>query len=318
MRDWESLTDRGRIRRLRQLAAAALDHYEVRADRLRLVGGFTNVVYRVDSGTGSYALRVDLFQEHADRDVDIEVAWLEALAGETDLDVARVVRPRAGGGYVHAVADGVPGARRCTMFEWIPGRPIAERLTEERYRRLGRITALLHRHGATFDPPVEPMRWDRIFYWPDDVVIHDRVEGKRRQQLLDAAIATVESAFDRLPVGGAQVVHGDLHPWNVHGVRNRLYVLDFEDVMSAHPVQDVSVALFYERDNPAYADLRAAFTEGYRSLTPWPEAYDGEVEQFIAARLLMFIDYVLRTGVESPEWVARSFDRVEEFVKRHA
>ncbi len=195
MRSWESLTERGRYRRLRALAWAALEAYDVDATGIRLVGGFTNVVYRIDTATGPLALRVDLQQDHTDSDVDIEVAWLAALAEDTELDVCRVVRSRRGEPYVYAEAEGIPGRRRCVLQHWIPGGPLAERMTEVGYHRLGVMSASLHVHGAGFVPPHEPMKWDRVFYWPEefDPVVIDRPEhqhhfGGGRRGVLDRAL----------------------------------------------------------------------------------------------------------------------------------
>ena len=80
MRSWDSLTEPGQIRRLRALAITALDDFPIEPLSLRLVGGFTNVIFRVDTADGPYALRIDLHQDHSDEHVDIELAWLEALA----------------------------------------------------------------------------------------------------------------------------------------------------------------------------------------------------------------------------------------------
>ncbi|RLE16265.1 MAG: hypothetical protein DRJ28_02095 [Actinobacteria bacterium] len=107
---WGNLTEAGQIRRLRSLAVEALKEYPIDALRLRLVDGFTNVIFRVDTGEGPFALRVDLHQEHSDTDVDIEFDWLASLARDSDVDVVRSVPASDGRGYVHAAGSGVPGS----------------------------------------------------------------------------------------------------------------------------------------------------------------------------------------------------------------
>ncbi|NNC74810.1 MAG: phosphotransferase, partial [Acidimicrobiia bacterium] len=264
MKEWSDLTEAGKIRRLRPLAETALRQYPVEVTGIRSLGGFSNIIFRVDTPEGPLALRVDYQQDHTDETVEIELAWLLALGAETDLDVAEVVPTADGRGFVYAGADGVPGERRCVLFEWIPGRTLADNLTPERYHQLGRVSAGLHVHGAGFAPPTAPMAFDRIFYWPaeiDPVVFgepqHAHLFGGGRRKVIDRAIAIVEPAFDRLDTSRIQVTHGDLHPWNVHVARSRMIAFDFEDVCLAHPVQDVATTLFYERDQPHYADLRA-------------------------------------------------------------
>jgi len=70
MKPWDQLTERGRFRRLRSLALAALRQYDLTLERLRFVGGFTNAIYRVDTSAGAYAVRVDYMQDHSDSAVD--------------------------------------------------------------------------------------------------------------------------------------------------------------------------------------------------------------------------------------------------------
>ena len=206
MRSWETLTGAGQIRRLRALAIRALSEFPIEPIRLRLVGGFTNVIFRVDTPDGPYALRIDLHQDHSDAHVDIELAWLDALAHDTDLDVVRFVPTIDGRPYTHVSAPGVPGKCRCALFEWVPGKPLGNDPTEVGYHRLGTLSAGLHLHGAGFTPPHPLMAWDRVFYWDEDVdpvvvfnpeMAHYFTGGRR--EILDRSIEAVEEAPRTLP-----------------------------------------------------------------------------------------------------------------------
>lgn len=321
MKDWADLTEAGQFRRLRRLASAALTRYPIKPEQLRFVGGFTNAIFRVDTPGSTYALRVDYRGDHSDTDVENELAWLKALDSETDLDICRFVSSRDGTDYVYAAAEGIPQARRCVLFEWIPGRPLDDNITEAGYHALGRLAAGLHLHGTTFSPPHRPLVWDRVFYWPeevDPVVIYeprmDRYIDKARRRTLDGALAAVATAFARLDPAQAHVIHGDLHPSNVHRFRNRLIGFDFEDITLGHRVQDVAITLFYERDHPAYADLRTAYREGYTELAPWPVAYEGELEHFMAARSLSFVNYVANLRDDPSDYYDIVFPRLQRFL----
>ena len=321
MRAWEELTERGKFRRLRTLAGAALDSYELVPQRLSFVGGFTNAIYRVDASEGTFALRIDYMQDHTDENAQVELEWLAALEADTDLDVCRVVPARDGRVAVHAAAPGVPGERRCVLFEWIPGKPLDEALTPERYHQLGVLSAQLHLHGARFEPSIRPMPWDKVFYWPEefDPVVYDQPENLHhfsgnRMEVMDKALAIVNDAFVKLDPAEAQVLHGDLHPWNVHIKGKRMIAFDFEDVMWGNRVQDIAITLFYERDQPGYADLRSAFTEGYSAIASWPENYEGEIEHFMAARTLMFVNFILNIGSDVEEFYPAFFRRLEAFL----
>lgn len=319
--DWTSLSEAGQIHRLRTLTFAALERYPIEPQQLRLIGGFTNVLFRVETSDGPLALRVDLHRDHSDEDVVNELAWLSALAEETDLDLARAIPASDGSPYVYASIAGVPGQRRCVLFEWIPGRCLGDAPTEDGYHKLGQLSAGLHLHGAGFEPPHPPLTWDRVFYWPekiDPVVVFDddraHFLGGGRREVLDRAIAQVEPAFAKLGPAEAQVIHGDLHPDNVHVYHNRLIGFDFEDVTWGHRVQDVAITLFYERAHAGYNDFRVAFEEGYRTVAPWPVTYVGELEHFMAARTIMFINYVANLHDDPTNYYDTAFPRLESYL----
>jgi Ser/Thr protein kinase RdoA (MazF antagonist) len=321
MMRWERLTEAGQIRRLRPLAMAALSQYEINPVRLTLVGGFTNVIFRVDTDSGPYALRVDLHQDHSDADVEIELAWLASIASDTDLDVCRFVCSRNGHSYVYASADGVPGERRCVLFEWIAGRPLGDDPTDSGYLQMGKLSAGLHVQGESFTPPYQPLTWDKVFYWPEEIdpVVVYKPEMARyltgtRMHTLESTIEAVGSAFALLDPEMVQTIHGDLHPYNVHVFRSRLTAFDFEDVTWGHRVQDVAITLFYQRNHPGYGDLCRAFEEGYRSIARWPVTYEGELECFMAARTVMFINYVANLRDDPSDYYDVAFPRLERFL----
>lgn len=320
--EWDSLTEAGQIRRLRPLAMSALERYSIEPTRLTLIGGFTNVLFRVDTAEGPYALRVDLHQDHSDGDVANELAWLAALRSDTDLDVARFVHAADGSRSVYTSGAGIPQERRCVLFQWVPGRCLGDTPTEDGYHKLGQLSAGLHVHGAGFKPPHPPLTWDRIFYWPeeiDPVVVFDDERAhfleEGRREMLDRAVSQVEPAFSKLDPSDAQIIHGDLHPYNVHVYRNRLVGFDFEDVTWGHRVQDVAITLFYERGHGGYKDFRAAFEEGYRTVAPWPVTYDGELEHFMAARTIMFINYIANLHDDPTDYYDVAFPRLESFLQ---
>ena len=60
---------------------------------------------------------------------------------------------------------------------------------------------------------------------------------------------------------------------------------------------------------------RAAFTEGYSAIAVWPEAYAGEIEHFMAARTLMFVNFILNIGSDIDEFYPAFFSRLEAFLE---
>jgi Ser/Thr protein kinase RdoA (MazF antagonist) len=325
VRRYDDLTAWGKIRRLHGLARRALLAYDVEVTRLRCVARDTNTTFRVDTAAGGpLALRV------ATRDTDTlvhtptELAWLDALADHPQITVPSP-HPNRMGQLVTVVSDaGVPGARRCVLFDWLRGRPIGDDATPVDYRGLGRLSALLHQHGRSWRLPAgsEPLVWDRVFYYPTEpVVLYDESYRGLMTPERTAVVKEVEERagqeLERLhrevPVS---ICHGDLHPWNVMRFRGRLAVFDFEDLMVAAPVQDIATTLFYNRDHADYPALVTAFEEGYREVEVWPVEWDGQLQLLMAARTVMFINYVLRLGLDPEEYVPMAVERVSRVLDR--
>ena len=76
VKPWDELTERGKLRRLRTVALAALDDYSVDVRKVSLIGGFINALFRGDTPDGPLALRVELMQDHTDTDAQLELEWL--------------------------------------------------------------------------------------------------------------------------------------------------------------------------------------------------------------------------------------------------
>jgi hypothetical protein len=63
--------------------------------------------------------------------------------------------------------------------------------------------------------------------------------------------------------------------------------------MWSWPIQDIATSLYYLVSRPDYAQLCAAFQDGYTSIQLWPERYPGELNAFIAARGIGMTNLIL-------------------------
>lgn len=310
MRDFYELTSRGRAMRLRKLALAALEGYDLKVTDVRLLSNDFNGIFRVDTADGQrHILRVCLPEGgHSLREIRSEMMWLAALRRETALGVPQPLTTQEGEWVTTLEVDGVPGPRHCVVFGWVPGPDLAEKLTLENVRKLGDLAAQLHEHAATFAPPEG--FWlktaDGIFPFGEPVVLFDEAY---RSFLLPGRLETFLQALQRAEAAiellytdrtGLRVIHNDLHHWNVKVYRDKLYAVGFEDLMWGFPVQDIAITLYYFQGHEAYPVLREAFTQGYASRSPWPERRCGEIEALMAGRGLNLANFILQDP--NPEW----------------
>jgi Ser/Thr protein kinase RdoA (MazF antagonist) len=204
--------------------------------------------------------------------------------------------------------DNVPEPRHCSVFNWVPGVNVADRLSPENIHKLGIFTARLHNHAKTFSPPpgFRIRKLDKIFPYSDPgfpnvepVVIFDpenrHLFPERRMKVYRQTMERVQHALNKLYADESElrVTHNDLHQWNMKVHRGKLFVLDFEDLAWGYPVQDIATTFFYFQEHEGRDALVEAYISGYTTLLEWPEAYSGQIQTFIAGRGIMLVNYLL-------------------------
>lgn len=327
MKPYNQLTKQGKVRRLRKVALKALEHYDFTVKRLSLLVVETNTHFRVETTTGEkYVLRIYSEEETTLLDNLAEIYWLNALKQDTNLHVTEPVARQDGEFITTITVPNVPPERRCVLFKWIPGKCLAQDLTAGNYETLGQLMARLHNHSESLDRPlsIQPKRWDKVFYYKDEPIVfrsesYQHLFPKDRIGLLETVIRKANNVFEELYADerNMMLIHGDLHFWNVHIHRNRLYLIDFEDTMLGYPVQDIAITLSYGRTLEGYRELRDAFERGYTSLRPWPVKSEAQFEALIAARSVMFVNYVAHIDYDEDKekYIKNRCQELEQFLE---
>jgi Ser/Thr protein kinase RdoA (MazF antagonist) len=316
--------------RLLPLAQTVLEHYPFEVRELEHLATHSNVMFRVVTSDGfQCVLRVGGPQDKSRSNLEYEVAWLAALNRDTDLEIVAPIPTGYGTFIVQAKDPDSAKTRPCVLFSWVPGAPLAEGAGSFGYRLLGRVSASLQQHGRTWQPPNPDgmRRWDRVFYYDSDldpVIFEDSrfdhlFDSYRRKTMIRAAELSEAVIKDAWSNGFPHVVHGDLHEWNVHLVRSRLFAFDFEDVMIATPGQDVSVCLYSSRASARRGEIRAAYRQGFEEIAPWPIEDEEQLDGFHAARQVILMNYAGRTLPmgEAEEYLAQVTPWLQRYVDHY-
>ncbi|CAN5580549.1 phosphotransferase [soil metagenome] len=302
MQPFAFLTRQGQSRRLRTLAFAALEQYDFEVERLRLINNETNCTFRVDTADGeTFALRISLPDVHMIAEIEAEIDWQLAVSRETEIRVPTPIPAHSGSYVVTAGARGVPEERHCVLFSWLRGRELINLAAPGAFREFGALAARLHQHGATFqlDKPDAIRKLQTLYPFGDREMILDPSTAElfpthAYQVLLEmrtAAERELEWLFSRDET--PQLLHGDLHWWNVMSYRGKLQVIDFEDLAWGFPVQDIAITFYYIAEEDNFSELRAAFQAGYETVAPWPEMYPGQIELHMVHRAIDLFNFVL-------------------------
>lgn len=317
--------------RLLPLAQKVLKRYPFVTREVTHLATHSNVLYRVVSANGEQmVLRVGTPHANSRSNIEIEVSWLDAISRETDLDVVKPIGTAGGSLIVDEFDEHIDKERSCVLFSWIPGQPMAEGSGPFAYRILGALCASLQDHGRGWEVPehVEPRTWDEVFYYEqtvDPVIIDNPSFGHlfdipRRTAIRKATELSQKVIGQSYESAEPQIVHGDLHEWNVHFAGSkRMYAFDFEDVMLALPAQDVAICLYSSRNSEIRDDIRASFRKGFETVAPWPVADESQLDGFHAARQIMLMNYAgrtLRMG-EAAEFIDQVMPWLERYVQRY-
>lgn len=316
--------------RLEPLAARVLKRYSLVPVEVTHLATHSNVLFRVVADSGQQmVLRVGTPHANSRSNIELEVAWLDALNHETDLDIVRPIEASDGSLIIDEFDESIESDRQCVLFSWIPGKAMGEGAGPFAYRMLGEMCARLQAHGKGWDPPEGAVvrSWDQVFYYErefDPVILDDpayeHVFERPRRWAIAQAQAAAEYVIRRsYDMARPQIVHGDLHEWNVHLSGSRLWAFDFEDVMYALPAQDVSICLYSSRNKDNHDEIRSAFRKGYESIAPWPVIEDAQIDGFHAARQIMLMNYAVRTLPldEASAYVDHVMPWLEDYLRRY-
>lgn len=328
LRPFSSLTHRGQAQRLRTLALNALQAYSLDIKNVRLIQHSYNAIFRVDTVDGEkYVIRVNVPQVRTRENILAEMTWLAALGRDTTLGLSVPRANRDGDLVTTATAPGVVEPRHCAVFGWVPGNDLAQHISPESYKQLGRITAQLHNHAETFVPPPDfsLKKLDVVFpfdhgnFLEQGAVLPELISPEQRK-VFEAAAQRVEGLLNRLYASPRPpiVLHADLHQWNVRVHRDALFVLDFDDTMFGYPVQDVAITFYYIQTHPEYEALKAGFRAGYEALRAWPVESDEQLAGLLAWRGLDLLNFLLSSdNPENQEYLPKFLERAEGRLRKY-
>ncbi|HRJ43626.1 MAG TPA: phosphotransferase [Caldilineaceae bacterium] len=318
---------RGRIPRLRALALAALQEYDLPLSRLRFMSDGWNYVFRVDTTSGEkVVLRVSRPDKYGPDDVRSEMIWLDALHRDTDLLLPAPLRTRSGELFTTVQVAEVPEARHVVVFSWVAGRDLGDALTLANYAATGELLARLHEHSAQWTPPADLIirRNDTVYHPTDPPRLFEPAFRDRLNENLWALLARAEAqvAAAQAELWGREepprVIHYDLHQWNVKVQRGKVHAIDFEDLVWGYPVQDIGLIFYYIQDREDAVALRQAFQDGYTRRLPWPERFPGEIAIHTVRRSLDFANLLIDEQDPAEQaFIAGFFQRLEERLRRY-
>ena len=307
----EQLSRSAQVRRMRQLAQAALKDYDLPPVRLTLMVHRFNTTFRVDTADGErYVLRIHRAGTPAVETVWSELQWLAAIKRDTMLEVPVPIATREGSLLTVAEVRGVVAPHICVLFRWLPGKQIRRGLTPGHLERVGELMAQLENHAAQWERPQGFVR-GRVDYpvksaqWEDDPFAPYVLAGIRSlvaESLSEEEAAKVISILEQVRAveqelgQGPEVfglIHADLHYFNLLFGGGVVRAIDFDDCGFGYLLYDFAVMLNELLDRADYVELRAGLLAGYRRVRALSAEREAHIDTFIALRQVQDVLWAL-------------------------
>jgi Ser/Thr protein kinase RdoA (MazF antagonist) len=298
------------------LAHQIIEGYGLGACELESINHEYNSTFKVTVASGErFALRINVNSQRTLENLKAEIFWVEQLATEPAINVPRPVMNSSGEYISKAWHPMLERDLFAVLFTWLEGEELGDEPTEEMMQATGR--AMAHMHVASRDtklaqdaqlPIVDDMFWGYgdALSPSDQLTTDEKAMLSRAIRVIDQ---TTKAMYSRTK---PQLIHADIHPWNVMWFEGDVAVFDFDDCVIGLPAQDIAVTLYYN----ATEEQDAAFLAGYREVAPLPDYTEREMSVLKLQRRIYLLSYILESENPEhramvPEYLAKTLTRIE-------
>lgn len=278
---------------MRRAAERVLTRHDLGPHTLQLVVHSFNTTFRVRTEDGAtYALRVSPVVRRSPAHLLAESSWLAALSSQTDLLVPAPQPDRDGELVTWVDVPELGGERPAVLMSWLPGRILGRAVPRAALRELGRATAVLHEHAASWKLPAGARLdayTDPLFTDTDTLRGHPSLTAEEHE-VVEAVRERSQAAFDRLGGQDLRPLHADLHQWNLRWAGGRLAVFDFDDSALGHPALDLAISAYYLR---RIGHGLHHVLDGYATVASPPDVDPADLEALVAGRNLLLLNDIL-------------------------
>lgn len=303
------------------IARKALESYSLQIEEVALINNEYNATFKVVTKDGThYALRVNVNSPRSIENLKAEIAWVNFLSQDERVKVPHPISTTEDQ-YIVKVENTLGRSEfKCVLYSWLAGEELGDEPTPEQIRSLGAAMATLHLISKDFRLPAGaelPSFQDPMWQTEDFILSSKSLLEPEARSLITQALAIVKSEIDELyRQSTPQIIHADLHGWNVMWHEGQVAVFDFDDCGIGLPIQDLATAIYY-LDTP---EQDAALKEGYASVAPLPEYSERQMQMFMIQRRIILLNYLYETSNEEhramiPAYLEESLRRISKFLQ---
>lgn len=304
------------------VANTALGFYELSVKAVSMINNEYNATFKVETNEGTqFALRINVNSPRSIANLKAEIAWVNFLTTDARVKVPHPIASTKGENFVTFVHGDNGSELKCVLYSWLEGEELGDEPTAEQIRSLGAAMATLHLSSKDFKLPAGaalPDFKDPMWETEDFLLSAKSVLDPEAKALVAQALEVIKSEIDALYREHAQqIIHADLHGWNVMWHNDEIAVFDFDDCGFGLPIQDLATAIYY-LDTP---EQDAALKEGYASVAELPQYTESQMQMFMIQRRIILLNYLYETSNEEhramiPDYLEESLRRITKFLNK--
>lgn len=260
--------------------------------RATLINLSENHTYRIDAPAGTAVLRLHRPGYQTLASIESELAWLQALAHDTDLPVVRPLLGRDGR-LVQPMAG-----RHAVLFAFEAGRePVAG--SAGLFRTLGAFAAKAHLHVTGWRPPAAFSRptWSAATMLDPGGLWGDWRQAPGVPPVRPTLDAVSETLHRHLAAYGQSpdrfgLIHADMRLANLLVDGPRHVLLDFDDCGFGWFMYDLAAALSFIDAGQDVPILQQAWLDGYAALRPLTAADLAIIPAMILLRRMVLLAWI--------------------------
>jgi Ser/Thr protein kinase RdoA (MazF antagonist) len=274
-----------------------------------------NSTFKITTADGTlYALRVNVNSQRTLANLAAEVQWVNAIA---NVKTPKPVATKSGALSSKAWHEASERTLNAVLYTWLEGEELGDEPTAEQLRAAGAAMAKLHESAAQIklQPGAELPDLADFFWGGNDLLLSEHSQLSPEQRAMVAKFkGLIEAILSELSnTTGPQLIHADIHPWNLMWHDGEIAVFDFDDSGVGLPVQDLATSLYYLDTDEQEQD----FLDGYSTVRELPQFSASQMKMLKLHRRLMLLNYLYESSTPEhkemvPEYLAKTMTQLAE------
>lgn len=310
---FEQLTVDEQVASLLPVAKEIIDGYGLGVCEIESINHEYNSTFKVTTAQGErYALRINVNSGRTPEQLQAEIFFVNYLLRNTDLKLPTPALNLGASPISSAFHADSNKELFAVLFSWLEGEEPGDEPTAEQARAAGVAMAKMHMATIGVSLPVGglPLVSDPLWN-TQDLISDSPYADAHAKSLITKTLNRIQQVQAELfAQQQPQLIHADLHPWNLMWHEGNLAVFDFDDCAIGLPAQDVAVTVYYLDEQ----EIIDAFLEGYETVQPLPKVSQEQSKVLGLQRRLYLLNYLHETS--NPEHVAMIPKYLEETCRR--